>query len=145
MIDNIAGTFTLPKEKKIPLVFIAGGIGITPFISMLRYINEQKLNYKITLLYSNRNKESTAFFKELEEIARKNKNIRIILTMVEDPEWQGETRMIDAKLLKDYFPETNRNIYMIAGPPGMVKAVADVLRKLGVDSENILLDNFAGY
>ena len=145
MIDNIAGTFTLPNDKKIPLVFIAGGIGITPFISMLRYVNEEKLNYKITLLYSNRNKESTAFFKELEEIARKNKNIKIIFTMVEDANWQGESRMIDAKLLKEYFPETNKNIYMTAGPSGMVKAVADTLRKLGVDSENILIDNFAGY
>ena len=64
-LGPIAGAFTLPTDFKRPLVFIAGGIGITPYMSMLRYISEEKLPYKITLIYSNRDKNTTAYFDEI--------------------------------------------------------------------------------
>lgn len=145
IIDNIAGAFTLPKGTKTPLVFIAGGIGITPFMSMLRFVNEKKLNYKITLLYSNKNKESTAFFNELEEIARKNKNIKVIFTMIDDSSWNGENRIIDPKLIKDYVHNPHSNTYMISGPPAMVQAAIKALKAAGADEENIMTDSFVGY
>ena len=144
-IDHIAGLFTLPKERVTPLVFIAGGIGITPFISMLRYIEEEKLDYKVTVFYSNREKSSTAFYDELQELAKKMKNIKVVFIMTNDPDWQGERRMIDVKFIKDYFPEPDRNIYMVAGPPPMVKGVAATLKAARVDEENIITENFAGY
>ncbi|HJX06341.1 MAG TPA: FAD-dependent oxidoreductase, partial [Candidatus Nanoarchaeia archaeon] len=67
-IHDIMGAFLLPSDSSKHAVFIAGGIGITPFISMLRHVKEEKLDYNITLFYSNRNKESTAFYEELQDL-----------------------------------------------------------------------------
>lgn len=144
-INQLTGEFLLPEDKTRPLVFIAGGIGITPFISMLRYVQEEKLDYGITLLYSNRNKESTAFLQELELLTRKNPNFQLILTMTEDPLWPGEKRRIDGQLIKDYFTAPNDNTYLIAGPPPMVEAAYKALAKAGVDQKNIIVENFFGY
>jgi ferredoxin-NADP reductase len=144
-IDNIMGNFTLPKNKSKPVVFIAGGIGITPFMSMLSYVNEEKLNYNITLIYSNRSKESTAFFKELVGMTMKNTNIHVVFTMSDDIEWQGEKRMIDSKFIKDYFPKPEKNLYMVAGPPSMVEAIAKELKAAGVTDKSIITENLTGY
>jgi len=144
-IESIAGNFTLPKNKSRPLVFISGGIGITPFISMLRYVKEQKLDYRITLMYSNRNKESTAFFDELQETGKKARNAKVVFTMTGDPAWKGENRMINAQFIKDYITEPNKSTYMIAGPPQMVTAIVGELKAAGVDDKNIITENFAGY
>jgi ferredoxin-NADP reductase len=144
-VDNIAGNFTLPNDKKKPLVFIAGGVGITPFMSMLRYVNEEELDYEITLIYSNRNNESTAFFEELKEIGEKNKNIKVIFTMTDDANWNGDKRRIDAQFIKDYINNGNEYAFMTAGPPPMVKAVVEALEAAGVDENNIITENFAGY
>jgi len=145
VIENIMGNFTLPNDNKRPLILIAGGIGITPFMSMLNYVTEQKLDYKITLIYSNRDKGSTAFYGELQELANKNKNIKIILTMTQDPEWKGENRRVDAQLIKDYIKDLNSSTFMTAGPPQMVTAVVSALKEAGVDEKSIIIENFGGY
>jgi len=78
-VYKIKGEFVLPDDTAKPLVFIALGIGVTPYISMLRFIKEKKLNYKITLVYSDSDKESMAFLQELEVYAKDNPNFRLIL------------------------------------------------------------------
>lgn len=144
-IGPIAGVFTLPEDISKPLVLIAGGIGITPFMSMLSYIKEEKLSYKITLLYSNRNQASTAYLKELQELATLIPNFKLILTMTEDNGWTGERRKIDSHFIKEYFPNVNDNLYMVVGPPMMVEAIEKALLEAGVKSENIKKENFTGY
>lgn len=144
-LGPIAGMFTLPENPSKPLVFIAGGIGITPFISILNYIKEQSLPYKVTLVYSNRNQSSTAYLKELEELAKILPNLKLIFTMTEDNHWAGEKRKIDSNFLKEYFPDVNDNYYMVVGPPAMVEAVDKALKDVGVLNENIKKENFTGY
>ncbi|OGE26732.1 hypothetical protein A3D02_00465 [Candidatus Daviesbacteria bacterium RIFCSPHIGHO2_02_FULL_39_41] len=140
-LGPISGSFILPQDISKPLVFIAGGIGITPYISMLRYVTEQKLPYKITLLYSNRDQNSSAYLQELKNIP----NLKLILTMTEDQAWTGEKRKIDAGFIKEYFPALNENLYFVVGPPVMVEAVQKALLKAGVGIENITIENFTGY
>ncbi|HBQ50400.1 hypothetical protein A3B42_02795 [Candidatus Daviesbacteria bacterium RIFCSPLOWO2_01_FULL_38_10] len=140
-LGPISGSFILPQDISKPLVFIAGGIGITPYISMLRYVTEQKLPYKITLLYSNRDQNSSAYLQELKNIP----NLKLILTMTEDQAWTGEKRKIDAGFIKEYFPALNENLYFVVGPPVMVEAVQKALLKAGVDISNINIENFTGY
>ncbi|MDP3973920.1 MAG: FAD-dependent oxidoreductase [Candidatus Daviesbacteria bacterium] len=140
-LGPIAGIFTLPEDQTKPLVFIAGGIGITPFMSMLRYLRETENPYKITLVYSNRNQASTAFLNEVSDF----KFIKLILTMTDDPNWIGEKRRIDAGFIKEYFPNINENLYMVVGPPAMVEAVRKALEEAGVSKENIKFENFTGY
>jgi len=144
-IGIINGSFILPDNKSQPIVFIAGGIGITPFISMLRYISQENLDYKIILLYSNRDRESTAFLEELENIAKNNPRFKLILTMTDDLKWQSEKRKINAQFIKEYISKPKSRLYLIAGPPIMVKAVYDALSEISVNQKNIKTDNFSGY
>lgn len=137
-LGPIAGIFTLPDQKT--LVFIAGGIGITPFMSILSYVKEQSLQYNITLIYSNRNQASTAYLNELQSLP-----VKLIPTMTDDPQWEGEKRKVDANFIKEYVPNFTEPIFMVVGPPGMVDAIRKVLDGLGVEDENIKFENFTGY
>jgi len=144
-VEQPKGTFLLPEDTSKEYVFIAGGIGITVFRCMLRYIADEGLPHKVTLVYSNRDRESTAFLDELQEIERTVPNFRLVLTMTDDPEWEGDTRMLDAAVLGEYLGELDRYTFMIAGPPPMVESVAGALRDAGLPEEQVLPDSFSGY
>lgn len=144
-VGPISGSFTLPEDTTRPLVFIAGGIGITPFISMLRYITEENLPYQVSLIYSNRDSSSTAFLKELESLAIKNPNIKLVLTMTQDEGWNGEKRRIDSNFIKDYTQNLNNPEFFVVGPPPMVESVKEALDLAGIGAENIKSENFSGY
>src|SRR5687768_3834987 len=100
-VEPPKGKFSLPDDTSRPLVFVAGGIGITVFRSMLRYIQEERLPYRVTLIYSNRDRESTAFLDELRELEKEIDGLRVVLTMTDEPGWEGETRRLDADVLGD--------------------------------------------
>ena len=145
-VEEPKGEFVLPKETDQPYVFIAGGIGITVFRSMLRYIAEERLPHRVTLVYSNRDQESAAFLDELTDLERANPNMRVVLTMTDDPAWKGETRRIDADLLRDHLDgELDSFTYLVAGPPAMVEAMEKTLSDAGVPEERIRPERFSGY
>jgi ferredoxin-NADP reductase len=146
IVEEPKGDFHLPEDTSKEYVFIAGGIGITVFHSMLHYIAEEDLPYRITLLYSNRDRESTAFFDELQEFERSIPGLRIVFTMTDDPSWEGETRRIDADFIREYEDgELADYTYIVSGPPGMVNGVADMLEGEGVPEEQVIRSRFAGY
>src|SRR5688572_9159234 len=145
-VEPPKGDFVLPEETSRPLVFVAGGIGITVFRSMLRYIREEGLGHRITLIYSNRDPESTAFLEELRELEQENPNFRLILTMTQDPGWDGESRKIDAQFFRDYLgDDLNEYTFLVAGPPGMVKGMQEALAEAGVKEENVIAERYSGY
>jgi ferredoxin-NADP reductase len=145
-VEEPKGDFVLPKESDEPYVFIAGGIGITVFRSMLRYIAEEGLPHRVTLVYSNRDRESAAFLDELAEIERANSNLRLVLTMTDDSAWEGERRRIDADLLRDHLDDDLGSFtYLIAGPPAMVEAIEKTLRDAAVPDAQIRPERFSGY
>src|SRR5262245_43538992 len=145
-VEQPKGNFLLPTETDRPFVFVAGGIGITVFHSMLLYITEEGLPHRVTLVYSNRDRESTAFLDELQELAQRNPNIRLVLTMTDDEGWDGETRRIDAVMLRDVLEgDLNDYRYLVAGPPGMAKAVEAELKGAGIPEEQVASDSFSGY
>jgi ferredoxin-NADP reductase len=145
-VEEPKGSFLLPSETDQPYVFIAGGIGITVFRCMLRYIVEEQLPHRVTLVYSNRDRESAAFVDELLELEQTNSNLKVVLTMTEDPGWDGETRRIDADLLHDHLGDELQSLtYLIAGPPAMVDGVVGTLQAAGVPEERIRPARFSGY
>jgi ferredoxin-NADP reductase len=145
-VEEPKGDFVLPDETDLPYVFIAGGIGITVFRCMLRYIAEEHLPHRVTLVYSNRDQESTAFLEELSELDRTHENIRLVLTMTDDPSWEGERRLIGPELLRDHLDgELGGYRYLLAGPPAMVEAVTEQLPAAGVADERIRPERFSGY
>jgi ferredoxin-NADP reductase len=145
-VEQPKGAFALPENASRPVVFIAGGIGITVFRSMLRYIHEEQLPYRVTLVYSNRDRESTAFLDELRELEQELPDFRLILTMTQDDSWEGEHRKIDAEFLRDYLGEDlNQHTFLVAGPPGMTEGVEGTLEEAGVKEENVNAEGYSGY
>ena len=145
-VEPPKGTFALPEDASRPLVFVAGGIGITVFRSMLRYIHEEELPYRVTLVYSNRDRESAAFLDELHDLEKESPNLRLTLTMTQDPRWEGETRKIDSQFFKDYLGEDlNQYTFLVAGPPAMVEGVQRALDAAGVMEENVIAERYSGY
>ena len=144
-----AGTFLLEGNDSRPAVFLAGGIGITPFVSMLRQAAKERLPRKLRLFYSNRRPEDAAFLEELAELHRRNPNYRFVGTMTEMEKshrpWQGETGFIDGRMLVRYIDDMPYAIYYTAGPPAMVEAMQNTLVQAGVKEENIRSDEFYGY
>jgi ferredoxin-NADP reductase len=102
-IGSAAGSFTLHRNQAKPAVFLAGGIGITPFLSIVRQADHDRLPHKLYLLYSNRRPEDAAFLDTLQALETTNPNFRLICTMTEmsksKEEWNGETVLIDKEML----------------------------------------------
>jgi ferredoxin-NADP reductase len=145
-VEQPKGSFVLPQETDRHYVFIAGGIGITVFRCMLRYIADEGLPHRVTLLHSNRDRESTAFYDELLELEAANPNLEIVFTMTQDSGWEGETRRIDADMLRDHLgEELDSYTYLIAGPPAMVDGAAEALQGAGIPEDQVRPARFSGY
>ena len=145
-VEPPKGRFGLPEDRSRPLVFVAGGIGITVFRSMLRYIHEEQLPYSVTLIYSNRDRESTAFLDELRELEQALPDFRLVLTMTQDPGWEGETRKVDGEFVKDYLEDDlNEYRFLVAGPPAMAEGVQGALQEAGVRDQNLIVERYSGY
>ncbi|MGI9111837.1 MAG: ferredoxin--NADP reductase [Gaiellaceae bacterium] len=144
-VEEPKGSFLLPEDATARYVFIAGGIGITVFRSMLRYIHEEQLPYEVTLVYSNRDRESAAFLDELEGLEREVPGLKLVLTMTDENGWTGESRRIDAAMLRDHLGELDGYRFLVAGPPAMTEAVVDALQGAGVSEDAVVADKFSGY
>jgi ferredoxin-NADP reductase len=143
------GDMTLHADPARPAVFLAGGIGITPFLSMARHAAHAKLPHKIVLIYSNRRPEDAAFLAELQQLAKTNENFKLVATMTTVREaaqaWDGETSVINEELLRRSLPDVLSPIYYFAGPGPMVGAMQDMLRKIGVAQQDMVFEQFYGY
>ncbi|HEY7388788.1 MAG TPA: FAD-dependent oxidoreductase [Bryobacteraceae bacterium] len=147
------GDLTLHNNAGRPAVLIAGGIGITPFRSIVRRAANEKLPHKILLFYANTGPENAAFLEEFTAIAKDNPNFTFIPTIDQpSPSWQGETGRISAEMLTKHMnviasPEyyVAGPIYYVAGPPAMVTAVRIVLSNAGIDDDDVRSEEFAGY
>jgi ferredoxin-NADP reductase len=148
-IGSAAGSFTLHKNPAKPAVFLAGGIGITPFFSMVRQADHDRLPHKLYLFYANRRPEDAAFLGSLQTLETTNPNFRLICTMTEmsksKKEWKGETVLIDKEMLSRHLAVLQGPIYYIAGPPPMVAAMRQTLVSAGIEEDDIRAEDFAGY
>src|SRR6266851_7017553 len=130
-IDSPMGSFTLHKNSAKAAVFMAGGIGITPFLSIVRQADHDRLPHKLHLFYSNRRPEDAPFLDVLQMLEKTNPNFRLICTMTEmsksKKEWKGETALIDGAMLSRHLADMQGPIYYVAGPPAMVAAMRQTL------------------
>jgi ferredoxin-NADP reductase len=148
-IGSPMGSFTLHKNSATPAVFLAGGIGITPFLSILRQADHDRLPHKLYLFYSNRRPEDAAFLEALQILEESNPNFQLICTMTamsqSQKDWKGETGWIDKEMLSKHLTTLHRSIYYSAGPPAMVAGMREMLVSAGIDEDNIRTEDFAGY
>jgi len=148
-MDSAMGSFTLHKNSAKPAVFLAGGIGVTPFSSIVRQADHDRAPHKLYLFYSNRRPEDAPFVEVLQNLEKTNPQFRFIATMTEmrrsKKTWNGETGRIDQEMLSKYLNELRGPIYYVAGPPALVSGMRKMLVASGVDEDDIRSDEFSGY
>ena len=153
-ITSPLGKFVLPDDDSKPVVFLSGGIGVTPFRSMIRYATDKRVPSKVTMFDSNRNVENTLFKEEFDDCLKRNNNLKIVYTITEEEqsknveEWKGERGFINEAMLTKYLTrnELDNSIFYICGPPGMLKAMQKLLElDLNIPKLHIKIEEFTGY
>ena len=148
-IEGPFGDFKLHRAAR-PAVLLAGGIGITPFRSILvETIGGGSMLYLVVLFHANRRPEDAAFADELRALERKDPNLTFVPTMTAMADsaqpWDGERDRIDAAMLGRHLGGVVDPIYYVAGPAGMVAALRSLLAASGVDEDDIRTEEFTGY
>jgi ferredoxin-NADP reductase len=144
-IDAPYGQFTFEGEYP-KIAQLAGGIGITPFISMCKNATDKRLGSKITLFYGCRTENDIAFKQELEKMQEQNKNLKIVFMVNEaSSHWKGATGVINAEMIKKELPDYKDNLFYVCGPPPMVKAMETLLESIGLPKTQLKLEYFTGY
>jgi ferredoxin-NADP reductase len=143
------GAFTLHHDPDRPAVFLAGGIGITPFFSISVQAARDRLPHQLHLFHSNRRPEDAAFLEALLDLAGQNTNFHFVPTMTEmeksKMDWKGERGFINRELLEKHLPSLQGPIYYSAGPPAMVASMRQMLTEAGANQDDIRTEEFSGY
>lgn len=147
-IDGPNGVFVFDDEKKsIPSVYLAGGIGVTPARSIMKYIADSKLDTTFTLIHSSSTSGNIVFKDELDILSMEFPNLKVYETVSEPDEvWKGLKGRINSEMIaKVTGKDLAKNLWWISGPPPMVAAMEEKLEKLNVNPKNILFERFTGY
>jgi len=143
------GKFVLHEDYSKPAAFLSGGIGVTPFRSIMKYATNKQLPVKITMFDSNRNEENILYKKEFDECVDLDANLKIVYTLdVSDNDWKGERGYINQAMVTKYLNsnELDDSIYYICGPPVMLKAMQKLLQDdLHIPKQRIKIEEFTGY
>ncbi len=146
--SQLSGEFTLPKNKKEKIVLIAGGIGVTPYRSMIKYLIDKGEKRDIVLLYACSSADDFAYKDLFDEATRKIglKVVYIITNSKNVPQgWHGATGYIDASMLREYIEDYTSRKFYLSGPQKMVTSYYDTLIKMGLNRSNIVTDYFPGF
>lgn len=148
-IDGPEGDLVLHEDATRPAVFLAGGMGITPFLSMARDAAHRRLTHRLHLLYANRRPEEAAFLAELGRMERENPGFRLVPVMAEPGKsaqrWAGETGFIRRELVERHVPDFAKAVFYVAGPPAMGFAMQRMLAEMGIDKASVRHEEFYGY
>lgn len=148
------GEFVLHDDHLRPAIFLSGGIGVTPFRSMIKYATDRQLPLKITMFNSNKSAQGILYKVEFDRWAGQNKNIKIIYTLTEEEHqqrpanWTGEYGRINKEMIRQHLSndEIAKAVYYICGPPGMLKAMQKLLQEeLQIPRERMKIESFTGY
>ncbi|MBL1434237.1 PAS domain-containing protein, partial [Candidatus Wolfebacteria bacterium] len=130
------GVFTLPEDSNTPIVFVAGGMGITPALSIIRFVSSNKTGHNIHIVYANSSMERAAYIKEIRSIAKNNSNIQLT----------EKIGRIDAEFIKKSVEYTDKTLWYLCGLPEMVFALSkNIPRVLEVTDQNIRIEEYVGY
>jgi ferredoxin-NADP reductase/nitrite reductase/ring-hydroxylating ferredoxin subunit len=146
------GKFVLHEDNSKAAIFLSGGIGVTPFRSMIKYATDMQLPIKIAMFDSNRNKQNILYKSEFDECLNKNKNLKVMYTITDEEQandnWKGERGYINKTMITKYMNrnELENSIFYICGPPSMLNAMQKLLQEdLSIPKERIKIEEFTGY
>jgi glycine betaine catabolism B len=145
---HVQGDFVLPGDPQQKLVFLAGGIGVTPFVSMLRDLLERGEKRDIVVLVTNRD-ETSAAYRDVFERAREKLGVRTVFTLTGPADtlpagWTGKTGRIDETFLREEVPDYWERVFYICGSQHLVSGMKRVLSRMGVERGNMRSDFFPG-
>jgi len=143
-IKGPMGIFILDENAK-NIIFLGGGIGITPFRDMIKYATDKRLQTKLTLLYSNRTSDEICYKDEWDLWQKQNPNLKVINTITDDPNWQGRKGRINEQMIREYCDDSNKTLFYICGPPAMVEGLSQLLNAMNVPQQDIKIEKFVGY
>ena len=134
----VGGEFLYTADMGGPLVLVAGGIGITPLMSIVRYVDESVPGVRLTLLYSAKTPDELLFKEELEAIARGNPNVRchFSVTQPDGTDWTGRAGRIDRQMAEAAGVDAG-SLFFICGPPPMIADMVRLATSLGAHSSRI--------
>lgn len=143
------GQMVLHDDASRPAVFLAGGIGITPFRAMARCAAHRRLPHRLYLFYSNRHAEDAAFLDELRQLELTNRSYHLIATITAPQRssnpWSGETGFLSRQMLERHLSDLMSPIYYFAGPPAMTGAMQQMLNDTGIVKQAMHYEEFYGY
>ncbi len=144
--SHVAGDFVLPTDQNKKLVFIAGGIGVTPFRSMVQYCVDKKERRSIIMLYANKTAAEISY-KEVFDRAQQELGIKTVYVVTKESSsapgmYSGS---IDSALIAKEIPDYKERTFYISGPHGMVDSFTKTLRDMGVSRWKIKTDFFPGF
>lgn len=149
VLDGPTGDLRLHNNAARAAIFLTGGIGITPVRSILVDAAHRNVSHAIRVFYCNRRPEDAAFLQELEALQRQLPNYQLIPTMTQPATakqpWSGETGHLTADVLRRHTAGAANPIYYVTGPERMVRAMNELLAKLGVDRDDVRTEEFPGY
>jgi ferredoxin-NADP reductase len=158
------GSFVLPEGDNFKrVVFLSGGIGVTPFRSMVKYATDKRMPIRIMMFDSNRNEENILYKTDFDQCVKANNNLKVIYTITGEGQgessssipgaaagsnWKGEIGFINKEMLTRYMTsdELEDSIFYLCGPPGMLKAMQKLLQdELRIPDQRIKSEEFTGY
>jgi len=142
-LDGPYGSFTIDRHAAVGYVFIAGGVGVTPVMSILRTMADRHDARPVLLIFGSKTWEDVTFREELEEI-KARLNLRVVHVLEQPPAgWRGEQGWVTAELLARHLPENRmEQDYFICGPEPMQKAVRGALDRLGLPMDHVQSESF---
>lgn len=142
-VDGPYGLFTIDRHAEPGFVLIAGGVGITPLISMVRTMADRGDSRRLTLFYGTKDWEGVTFREDLEALAGRMK-LTLVNVLEQPPEgWTGERGFITADLLRRHLPaDFERLRYFVCGPVPMMDAMERELVSLGVADAQVVTERF---
>ncbi len=141
--SQLSGDFVMPRNKRRKLVFIAGGIGITPFASMIRNLIDKNESRDIVLLYANRTAADIAYHDILNKASAHG--VRTVYAFADEPEASEGIAVINVEVIRTKIPDFLERTFYISGPHGMVAGIAQTLHSAGVPASRIKADYFPGF
>ena len=147
--DNLSfvapfGIFYFREGMSKNIVLICGGSGIAPCMSMIRYITELKTSTTITLIYSNKTEKDIVFYNELKELAKINKNLKLVFTLTREipKDWKNRKGRISKEIIKGEIDDIHSALFFVCGPKAFIENSIAILKSLDVEERNIIIEKW---
>lgn len=143
-VEGPYGKFVVTPKTARPVVFLVGGVGITPAMSIIKEHARDSGLARFYVFYSNRTVAETPFLEQLNHLQAEHSGFSVIATMTADASWSGEKERVSMEMVRRHLDPSQASFYT-SGPPSMVQAMREMLEHHSVPRHRIWFESFSGY